>query len=122
MPLRSRLPKHVCAATVLPVCGFLYFLIRYPSFAYFAAGAMVLTGFFGLYAGWDRWGKGSLGIPALAAAGLGLPALGILQFHLLRDLGDFDQCFYSVALWNFRHGTLHYSYLDTNILGIHSQY
>jgi predicted membrane protein DUF2079 len=111
-------------STLAPALCLLYFAAKYRSPAYACVGAAVLAGFYALYFGWDRM-RFPFGFPgtfALAALGLGLPALGLWQFMQFADLGDADHSAYACHLWNLRHGILHYSFRDMNLWGIHSQY
>ncbi len=83
---------------------------------------MVLGAFFLLLRHWDKAARRPLGLIVLILIAAALPCLGLWQFLQLRDIGDLDQATYATALWNFRHGRLHYDFRGTDILGVHSQY
>lgn len=107
---------------MVPIACYLYFVLKYRSPSYMAGGFLALSGFYLLWIAWPRIGNRPLGPAALLLAGLALPALGSWQFLQVRDLGDMDHAAYSTALWNLRHGNLHYSLDGDNMFGIHSQY
>ena len=109
-------------STLAPVLCFLYFAAKYRSPAYICVGLVVLAVFYLMYFRWERMQRIPLGLMALLAIGLGLPALGLWQFMQFADLGDPDHSAYASHLWNLRHGNLHYSFRDMNMWGIHSQY
>ncbi|MDB5049469.1 MAG: Protein of unknown function rane [Fibrobacteres bacterium] len=110
------------ASVIVPVAAFLYFLLRYRSPAYCAAGLVLLGVFFILFRAREKSAQRPFGILALIVLGTALPGLGIWQYLQMRDIGDLDHATYATALWNFRHGFLHYDFRETNILGVHSQY
>jgi len=122
-PFPSPAPRFRADPAVLTPAGcYAYFLIKYHSPAYGAAGLLALAAFYFLYTRWDRWSRPWMGPVVLAAALSGLFGLGYWQFAQFADQGDLDQSHYANYLWNIAHGNLHYAYHGMNMWGVHAQY
>lgn len=109
-------------AVLWPLACLLYFYFSYRSKAYLAGGMAALGVFYALYASWQRVRRTPLGLLALSALALGLPALGMWQAFQLQDLGDLDHADYVCAFWNLMHGETRYSINDLDIFGTHANY
>ncbi len=110
------------ACVLIPLLGFLYFLILHHSPKYFLGGGLLLATYYFLWFSklGQRFQPNSQTILTLVA--IALPILGAWQYLQMADLGDIDQSFYSMALWNLRHGNIHFTFDSWTMFGIHSQY